>query len=315
VNKALWEKYGIPKKKVIIEFSSDISQWKIDNYYNESDIGIKVIYDSKLRYSYSESCRELEHPDIQYYTKNGIRFYLLVDIWYSYVDFGTFFRALHYIRDKGLGGAALKYLDNEDFYGYCPNRIRMPYLRMMFCELEQNKTKLNNTFCKHNRLVKYYDDKKLNFSYPFQMAKEVFEKRNRDKLMWKIGMEYLISKNLLHCDLSVRNVLLRNEKHIEICDFGLVRSIKKQKSGALNIVPDEAAIELLTGEKKFSEQSDVWSFGITCWEIFNFGADSYPEIRECFVIDREELIDYLKRAKRMDIPEKVHPELRNIMLE
>uniref|UniRef100_A0A914CMJ5 Protein kinase domain-containing protein n=1 Tax=Acrobeloides nanus TaxID=290746 RepID=A0A914CMJ5_9BILA len=129
------------------------------------------------------------------------------------------------------------------------------------------------------------------------------------------GMEYLISNNLLHCDLSVRNVLLRNEKHIEICDFGLVRSIKKQKSGALNIVPDEAAIELLTGEKNFSEQSDVWSFGITCWEIFNYGADSYPEIRECFVIDREELIDYLKRAKRMDIPEKVHPELRNIMLE
>ncbi len=56
------------------------------------------------------------------------------------------------------------------------------------------------------------------------------------------------------------------------------------------------AIESLS-HKIYTTKSDVWSFGITLWELFTLGGNPYPGIQ----ID-ETFLDKLKKGYRMDKP-------------
>lgn len=53
-----------------------------------------------------------------------------------------------------------------------------------------------------------------------------------DLLCWArqiaCGMQYLVSKNVLHGDLAARNILLCDNNVVKICDFGLARSLYKR---------------------------------------------------------------------------------------
>ncbi|CAG2067885.1 unnamed protein product, partial [Timema podura] len=41
------------------------------------------------------------------------------------------------------------------------------------------------------------------------------------------GMEYLGCKNIVHRDLAARNILVANEHHVKISDFGLAQVMEK----------------------------------------------------------------------------------------
>ena len=59
-----------------------------------------------------------------------------------------------------------------------------------------------------------------------------------------------------------------------MADFGLsVKSDAKPRKGdiAIKWTPPEALFRNI-----YSQQSDVWSYGITMWEIFTFGEMPYP---------------------------------------
>uniref|UniRef100_A0A914D4W9 Protein kinase domain-containing protein n=1 Tax=Acrobeloides nanus TaxID=290746 RepID=A0A914D4W9_9BILA len=130
-------------------------------------------------------------------------------------------------------------------------------------------------------------------------------------------MDYLKTKNIVHGDLATRNVLisivsepnedLEAQKYsykVQVADFGLAKIVK-------DVVSEEAfspafpikwaAIELVEWElnetlKKLesiqspdekleahvspsiNEKTDVWSFGVTIWEIFNYGKNPYFEL-------------------------------------
>ncbi|XP_070552747.1 uncharacterized protein [Ptychodera flava] len=107
------------------------------------------------------------------------------------------------------------------------------------------------------------------------------------------GMQYMKSKQILHRDLSSRNILLFGDNVAKISDFGLSKDVSD--TGGVHIeIPwseEQTALplrwmppEFLT-RGEFHFKSDVWSFGVLVWEVCAHGAvpfeddDSYQFIR------------------------------------
>uniref|UniRef100_A0AAY4E3J1 Fibroblast growth factor receptor n=1 Tax=Denticeps clupeoides TaxID=299321 RepID=A0AAY4E3J1_9TELE len=124
------------------------------------------------------------------------------------------------------------------------------------------------------------------------------------------GMEYLASKKCIHRDLAARNVLVTEDNVMKIADFGLARDIhhidyyKKTTNGRLPVkwMAPEALFD-----RVYTNQSDVWSFGVLLWEIFTLGGSPYPGVPV------EELFKLLKEGHRMDRPSTCPHELYLMM--
>lgn len=127
------------------------------------------------------------------------------------------------------------------------------------------------------------------------------------------GMEYLHSKNIVHFDLKCDNLLVSlRDPQRPICkvgDFGLSR-IKRNTlvSGGVRGTLPWMAPELLNGSSnRVSEKVDVFSFGITMWEILT-GEEPYANMHCGAIIG-----GILKDTLRPPMPERCDHEWRKLM--
>ncbi|GMS89789.1 hypothetical protein PENTCL1PPCAC_11964, partial [Pristionchus entomophagus] len=89
------------------------------------------------------------------------------------------------------------------------------------------------------------------------------------------GIEYLHEKNCLHRDIASRNCLYGDGK-VKIADFGLSRIGATYQMNPKCRVPIRWLAPETLRTAMYSQKTDVWSFGIMCWEILNNGQEPYP---------------------------------------
>ena len=109
------------------------------------------------------------------------------------------------------------------------------------------------------------------------------------------GMRYLHEQGCVHRDLAARNCLISSKGTIKISDFGLSKmtsekSNKDEEPETSPQIPVRLAFKLFQSKefrwmapeslKKpmvFSAKTDVWSFGVLLYELFNNGVKPWPD--------------------------------------
>ncbi|KJE98388.1 syk-prov protein, variant [Capsaspora owczarzaki ATCC 30864] len=114
------------------------------------------------------------------------------------------------------------------------------------------------------------------------------------------GMAYLESIRFVHRDLAARNCLVGAGLSVKISDFGLSRELGDEKNYYRVETKGQLPIKWMAIEsilfRKFSSQSDVWSFGVVAWEVFSYGQVPYGAKRG------PDLLVFLESGRRLEQP-------------
>ncbi|GMT31640.1 hypothetical protein PFISCL1PPCAC_22937, partial [Pristionchus fissidentatus] len=113
-------------------------------------------------------------------------------------------------------------------------------------------------------------------------------------------------KNIIHRDIAARNCLHGDGK-VKIADFGMSRE------GPAYVIPraKRAPIRWLAPEtlksKCYTLKTDVFSYGVMCWEVFHNCREPYMGMT-C-----PEVSKYVSSGKRMAIEVPMNADLRNVI--
>lgn len=125
-------------------------------------------------------------------------------------------------------------------------------------------------------------------------------------------MNYLESKHFVHRDLAARNILVMSQQQVKISDFGLSRALGVDDDYYQSNRGGRWPIKWYAPEcinyGNFSHAGDVWSFGVTLWEMYTFG-----EIPPYGEIEQPDLIKLLEDGKRLPQPEHCPANVYEIM--
>lgn len=117
----------------------------------------------------------------------------------------------------------------------------------------------------------------------------------RTMLKWSeqiaLGMSYLEEKGIVHCNLSARNVFVQSLDCVKIGEAALkelltYNGLETSLESANYIrtsIECHAPESILLGV--FNEKTDVWSYGVTIWEILTFG--EHPSMKHDVLMQPE----------------------------
>lgn len=75
---------------------------------------------------------------------------------------------------------------------------------------------------------------------------------------------------------------------LKLCDFGLARNLYEKTEYASTNIDTELPLKWMAPESfdrnVFTPHSDVWSFGVCCWEIFTLGVEPYLELSNQYLL-------------------------------
>ncbi|XP_078082192.1 serine/threonine-protein kinase LMTK1 [Mustelus asterias] len=120
------------------------------------------------------------------------------------------------------------------------------------------------------------------------------------------GLQYLHKHNYIHSDMALRNCLLSADLTVKIGDYGL--SHNKYKKDYF-VTPDQLWIPLrwiapeliddVHGNLLVVDQtkiSNIWSLGVTLWELFEFGNQPYHRCSD------KEVLTYAIKEQQLKLP-------------
>uniref|UniRef100_A0A672L330 Tyrosine-protein kinase receptor n=1 Tax=Sinocyclocheilus grahami TaxID=75366 RepID=A0A672L330_SINGR len=125
------------------------------------------------------------------------------------------------------------------------------------------------------------------------------------------GIAYLASQHFVHRDLATRNCLVGNGLLVKIGDFGMSRDIYSTdyyRVGGHTMLPIRWMPPESIMYRKFTTESDVWSFGVILWEIFTYGKQPW------FQLANNEVIECITQGRVLERPRICPKEVYDIML-
>jgi len=158
-------------------------------------------------------------------------------------------------------------------------------------------------FYENGSLISYLKKNQLSSKIQFTIIKGI-----------TAGMFHLENERLVHRDLAARNILLNSQFEAIVSDFGFARNLQSTDSALTqsNIGPIRWMAPESILKRIYSPKSDVWSWGITIWEIQTGGLAPFGELTDGEVIIQThsgKISDYLK------FPSTTHNLLINLVLK
>lgn len=94
-----------------------------------------------------------------------------------------------------------------------------------------------------------------------------------------IALKYIHKDNVIHRDIKAANVLITNEGHVKLCDFGVAAQLNQSHSRRQTMAgtPYWMAPEVIMEGVYYDTKVDIWSLGITTYEIAT-GNPPYCEV-------------------------------------
>ncbi|ELP92676.1 carbon catabolite-derepressing protein kinase, putative [Entamoeba invadens IP1] len=115
------------------------------------------------------------------------------------------------------------------------------------------------------------------------------------------GIQWVHNRyNLVHRDIKPSNFLIDSNFTVKVCDFGFAEVVS-QASVKQRGTPLYAAPETLNGDASIGKESDIYSLGITIWELF-YQRYPFEEYYDAFEDDSEKFRTYLNSGIRPVLP-------------
>ncbi|CAJ0564405.1 unnamed protein product, partial [Mesorhabditis spiculigera] len=119
------------------------------------------------------------------------------------------------------------------------------------------------------------------------------------------ALEYLHGQQFVHRDVAARNVLVFGPQLVKLSDFGLSRALDYDAvyTASRGKLPIKWMAPESINFREFSMASDVWMFGVCCWEIMSWGQKPWTTVSNADVIGE------IEAGKRPPCPEACPPAL------